>query len=59
MRSALAIGRSVILAAALTLTLSGCLGDNCRPSRGWDRSDRYHGHDRDCDRRGRHHRHYY
>jgi hypothetical protein len=50
-----AIGRSLVLMAAVAFSLSGCLGDNCRPSRGWD-SDHSRGHDHGCDRdRGHHH----
>jgi hypothetical protein len=56
MRSTFAIGRSLVLMGAVVYTLSGCLGDNCRPGRGWDRSDHSRGGDHGCDRdRGRHH----
>ena len=51
MHRGFAIGRSLVLVAAAAMTLSGCLGDNCRPSRGGDRGD--HHCDRDRDR----HRH--
>jgi hypothetical protein len=53
MRNTLAAGRSFVLLAAVVATLSGCLGDNCRPSRGWDGGR--HGH-HDCDRDQDHHR---
>jgi hypothetical protein len=52
MREHLPSARSLILLAATVVTLSGCLGDNCRPSRGWDNGGRHH---HDCDRdRDRH-----
>jgi hypothetical protein len=48
MRHYVNAGRSLLLLTAVVFSLSGCLGDNCRPHRGW--SDR--GGDHDC---GRHH----
>lgn len=54
MRTGLPSARSLILLAATVFTLSGCLGDNCRPHRGWDHGDR-HGYHHDCDR-DRHYR---
>ncbi|MDB5692523.1 MAG: hypothetical protein JWO81_1586, partial [Alphaproteobacteria bacterium] len=58
MRAYLATGRSIALMAALVLGLSGCLGDNCRPSRGWDNGGHHRGGgDHNCDRqRGNHER---
>ena len=57
MRTHVPSARNLVLLAAAVLSLSGCLGDNCRPHRGWDRSDRHRGYDHDCDRGDRHHRH--
>lgn len=49
--------RSLVLLTAAALSLSGCLGDNCRPSRGWD-GGHHRGGDHHCDRdRDRHHQH--
>jgi hypothetical protein len=53
MRRLLSYGRTIVLLGAAVATLSGCLGDNCRPGRDSDRG-RHH-----CDRdRGDRH-HYY
>jgi hypothetical protein len=55
MRSVFRSGRSLVLLTAVVLSLSGCLGDNCRPNRGWD-SGHHRGGDHHCDRdRDRHH----
>ena len=43
-------GRSLVLLAAAMLSLSGCLGDDCRPGRGWE-GGRHRGGDHHCDRR--------
>ena len=58
MRIQLPGARSLVLLTAVVLSLSGCLGDNCRPHRGWDRSDRSRGYDHDCDRHSDRHHHY-
>jgi hypothetical protein len=56
MRSVFRSGRSLVLLTAVLLSLSGCLGDNCRPGRGWD-GGHHRGGDHHCDRdRGHHHR---
>jgi hypothetical protein len=46
---------SLVLLAAMVLSLSGCLGDNCRPGRGWD-GGHHRGGDHNCDRDGGRHR---